>query len=192
MGIVKVLTVLLDVSIRYFNGILICTSFYLYTHTHTHIYIYTHTYIHTYIHAYMHTYTHTHTHTHTHTCCFLWFTGTFHRRNGFYTVQAVGAIALHPTPKLSPHRRLVHFYFPSKKLTLYDLQAVLNYGDTENVLINHLLLVIPMLYPCHYTNLCPHKPHKHAHTHTHTHTHIYTYIYIYIYTHTYIHTSIFI
>ncbi len=28
-------------------------------------------------------------------CCFLWFTGTFHRRNGFYTVQAVCAIALH-------------------------------------------------------------------------------------------------
>ncbi len=33
--------------------------------------------------------------THTHTCWFLWFTGTFHRRNGFYTVQAVCAIALH-------------------------------------------------------------------------------------------------
>ncbi len=39
--------------------------------------------------------THTHTHTHTHTCWFLWFTGTFHRRNGFYTVQTVCAIALH-------------------------------------------------------------------------------------------------
>ncbi len=39
--------------------------------------------------------THTHTHTHKHTCWFLWFTGTFHRRNGFYTVQAVCAIALH-------------------------------------------------------------------------------------------------
>jgi len=22
-----------------------------------------------------------------------------------------------------------------------------------------------MSYPCHYTHLCPHKPHKHAHTH---------------------------
>ncbi len=33
--------------------------------------------------------------THTHTCWFLWFTGTFHRRNGFYTVQTVCAIALH-------------------------------------------------------------------------------------------------
>ncbi len=43
-----------------------------------------------------HAHTHaTHTHTHTHSCWFLWFTGTFHRRNGFYTVQAVCAIALH-------------------------------------------------------------------------------------------------
>ncbi len=46
-----------------------------------------------------HTHTHTHTHTdtqrHRHTCWFLWFTGTLHRRNGFYTVQAVCAIALH-------------------------------------------------------------------------------------------------
>ncbi len=33
--------------------------------------------------------------THTHTCWFLWFTGTLHRRNGFYTVQTVCAIALH-------------------------------------------------------------------------------------------------
>ncbi len=39
--------------------------------------------------------TRTHTRTHTHRCWFLWFTGTFHRRNGFYTVQAVCAIALH-------------------------------------------------------------------------------------------------
>ncbi len=38
---------------------------------------------------------HTHTHTHTHTCWFLWFTGTLHRRNGFYTEQTVCAIALH-------------------------------------------------------------------------------------------------
>jgi len=46
-------------------------------------------------HTHAHTRTHTHTHTHTHTCWFLWFMGTFHRRNGFYTVQAVCAIALH-------------------------------------------------------------------------------------------------
>ncbi len=33
-----------------------------------------------------------------------------------------------------------------------------------------------MSYPCHYTNLCPHKPHKHAHTYTHTHTHTPTHL----------------
>ncbi len=76
----------------------------------------------------------------------------------------------------------MHFYFPPKKTHSVWFISVLNYGDTENVLINHLLLVIPMSYPCHYTNLCPHKPHKHAHTHTHTHTHTHIYIYIYIYT----------
>ncbi len=32
-----------------------------------------------------------HTHTHTHT---RWFLGTFHKRNGFYTVQTVYDIAL--------------------------------------------------------------------------------------------------
>ncbi len=65
-----------------------------YTHTH-----YTHT-PHTHTHTLTtHTHTHTthstHTRYHTHTRCFLWFTGTFHRRNGFYTVQTVCAIALH-------------------------------------------------------------------------------------------------
>ncbi len=58
------------------------------THTHTHTHTRTHT----------HTHTRAHTHTHTrqtHTCWFLWFTGTLHRRNGCYTVQAVCAIALH-------------------------------------------------------------------------------------------------
>ncbi len=38
-----------------------------------------------------------------------------------------------------------------------------------------------MSYPCHYTNLCPHKPHKYAHTHTHTHSHTHTH------THTHTH-----
>ncbi len=77
---------------------------------------------------------------HTHTCWFLWFTGTLHRRNGFYTVQTVFSIALH-----------------------------LNLALTGKVQINHILLVIPMSYLCHYTNLCPHKPNKHTRTHAHTH-----------------------
>ncbi len=58
----------------------------------------THTHSHSHRHAHTHTHTHSHTHslTHTHTLTFVfWFTGTLHRRNGFYTVQTVCAIALH-------------------------------------------------------------------------------------------------
>ncbi len=79
-----------------------------------------------------------------------------------------------PTPTLHLNLALTGdgaFLFSLKKTHSVWFISVLNYGDTENVLINHLLLVISMSYPCHYTNLCPHKPHKHAHTHTHTHTH---------------------
>ncbi len=37
---------------------------------------------------------------HTHTGLFLWIVGTFHRHNGFYTVQTVFSIAYtNPTPK---------------------------------------------------------------------------------------------
>ncbi len=43
-----------------------------------------------------------------------------------------------------------------------------------NVLISHIVLVIPMSYPCHYTNLCPHLLQKGTDTHTHTHAHTHT------------------
>ncbi len=75
-----------------------------------------------------------------------------------------------PTPTIHLNLALTGdgaFIFSLKKTHSVWFISILNYGDTENVLINHLLLVIPMSYPCHYTNLCPHKPHKHAHTHTH-------------------------
>ncbi len=50
---------------------------------------------HTQTHTHTHT-QHTHTHTHTHTLMFVFVkSGTSHRRNGFYTVQTVCAIALH-------------------------------------------------------------------------------------------------
>ncbi len=70
-----------------------------------------------------------------------------------------------PTPTLHLNLALTGdgaFLLSLKKTHSVWFISVLNYGDTENVLINHLLLVIPMLYPCHYTNLCPHKPHKHV------------------------------
>ncbi len=102
----------------------------------------------------------------------------------------------YPKPKLSPHRRRCIYIFPQKTKIFPSVWfiSVLNYGDTENVLINHLLLVIPMSYPCHYTNLCPHKPHKHAHTHTHTHTHTCasTHAQAHTHTHTHTHTHIYI
>ncbi len=75
-----------------------------------------------------------------------------------------------PTPTLHINLALKGdgaFQLSPKKTYSVWFISVLNYGDTENVLINHLLLVT---YLCHYTNLCPHKPHKHAHTHAHTAT----------------------
>ncbi len=48
----------------------------------------------------------------------------------------------HPTPKLL-------FLLSPPKTHFLLFISILNYGDTENVLINHLLLEIP----CHYTNL---------------------------------------
>ncbi len=109
--------------------------------------------------------------TYTHTCWFLWFTGTLHRRNGFYTVETVCAIALHLNFALTGDGA---FRLSPQKTHSVWFISVVNYGDTENVLINHLLLVIPMSYPCHYTNLCPHKPHKHAQTYIHTYIHTYS------------------
>ncbi len=47
-------------------------------------------------------------HIHTHSCCFLWFTGTLHRHNGFYTVQIVCAIAIHLPYTKTPSQETVH------------------------------------------------------------------------------------
>ncbi len=96
-----------------------------------------------------------------------------------------------PTPTLHLNLALTGdgaFIFSPQKTHSVWFISVLNYGDTENVLINHLLLVIPMSYPCHYTNLCPHKPHKHAHTHTHTRTHAHTHTRTHARTHAHTHT----
>ncbi len=114
------------------------------------------THTHTHTRARTHTHTRARARTHTHTRWFLWFTGTFHRRNGFYTVKLYVLLTYtYPTPKLSPHRRRA-FIFPSKKLTLYDYKRF-KYGGHWNVLI-------PSPSPCNtchthviHTNLCPHK-----------------------------------
>ncbi len=51
-----------------------------------------------------------------HTRWYWWFIGTLHRRNGFYTVQTIFAIAYtNPTPKPTPYRKLCAFLdFPKK------------------------------------------------------------------------------
>ncbi len=146
------------------------------THTHTHTHTPTHTHTHTphnHTHPHSHTPQHPHTHTHTHV--------------GFYGLRglSIGVMVFilyklyvllpytYPTHNLALTGDGAFLLSPQKTHTVWFI-SILNYGDTENVLINHLLLVIPMSYPCHYTNLCPHKPHKHAQTHTHTqntHTH---------------------
>ncbi len=114
-----------------------------------------------------HTHTHTHTH-HTHVgFCGLWGLSIgvmVFILNKLYVLLPY----TYPTPKLSLTGDCVHFRF-SKKHHLICFLSLLNYGDIGSVLINHLHIVIPLSYPCYYTNLCPHKPHKPAHTHTHTH-----------------------
>ncbi len=81
----------------------------------------------------------------------------------------------YPTPKLSPHRRRCISTFPQKTYICMIYKHFELWGHWK---CPHKspLLVIPMSYLCHYTNLCPHKPHKHAHTHTHTHTHTHVWV----------------
>ncbi len=87
-----------------------------------------------------------------------------------------------PTPTLHLNLALTGdgaFQLSPQKTHSVWFISVLNYGDTENVLINRLLLVIPMLYPCHthviiqicvLINHINMPPHTHTHTHTHTKT----------------------
>ncbi len=120
--------------------------------------------------------THARTHARTHVCWFLWFMGTLHRRNGFYCTNH---IFYRPTTTL--HLPLtgnfVHFYFLKKTHSVWFI-SLLNYGDTEIVLLKSPSPCNTYAIPYNYTNLCPHKPHKHAQTHartyTHTHTHTHT------------------
>ncbi len=86
--------------------------------------------------------------------------GAFHRCNVFFILYKPYFLSSYtnPTPNPSPYRKRSAFLLGALHF---------NMGTWENVFMNHLLLVIPMLYPCHYTNLCPQKSQK-VHTHTHT------------------------
>ncbi len=113
------------------------------------------------------THAHAHTHTHTHVgFCGLW--GLSIGVMVFILNKLCVLLPYtYPTPKLSPHRRRVHFRY-SKKHHLVCFLSLLNYGDIGSVLIKHLQIVIPLSYPCHYT-ICVLINHINPHTHTHTH-----------------------
>ncbi len=152
------------------------------THTHTHIDRQTLTQAHTYTstnsNTHTHTHTHTlslshsilHTHTHslsfTHTCCFLWFKGTLHRHNGFYTVQTVCAIALHLNLALTGD--CISTY-PTKKSLCMIYKCFESWGHWK---CRHKITfsLYYLSYPCHYTYLCPHKPHNMRAVDKQTHT----------------------
>ncbi len=124
-------------------------------------------------------------------------THTTHTHVGFYGLRglSIGVMFLYctncmcycPTPTLHLNLALtetVHFYFPPKNLLCmiykhFELWGHWKCPHKSPSPCNTYVI------PCHYTNLCPHKPHKHAHTHTHIYMCvclcIYIYIYIYIY-----------
>ncbi len=105
------------------------------------------------------------THTHTRLFCELW--GHSIGVMVFILYKTIFSIALHLN--LSLQETLCIFTF-SKNSFCMIYKPFEIWGHWVNVLISHLLLVIPMSYPCHYTNLCPHVTNTHTHTHTHTHT----------------------
>ncbi len=80
-----------------------------------------------------------------------------------------------PTPTLHLNLALTGdgaFLLPPQKTHSVWFISILNYRDTENVLINHLLLVIPVsLYKCVLINHIRKHAHTHACTHARTHTH---------------------
>ncbi len=109
----------------------------------------------------------------THTRWFLWFTRTFHRRNGFllYKLYVLLPYTYH-TPKLSPHRRRCISIFPQKTHSVWFI-SVLNYGDTDKSPHKSPspcnTYVIPMLlYKFVLINhIHAHTPHARTHARTH-------------------------
>ncbi len=77
--------------------------------------------------------------------------GTFHRLLLFILYKPYYLSPYNqPTPKPNPLQE--HFcIFTFSKNSFCMINKPFEYGDNENVLINHLLLVIPTSYPCHYT-----------------------------------------
>ncbi len=100
--------------------------------------------------------------------------GTFHRRNGFILYKPHFLLPYtNITAKPTPYRKLCAFLLSQKNSFCMIYKPFENMGTWGNVLISHILLVIPAAsYPCHYTNLCPHMSQKRTHIHTHTKYHL--------------------
>ncbi len=122
------------------------------------------------------------------------FTGTLHRRNGFYTMYVL-CICYCPTPTLHLNLALTGDCAflpppppPPKKKNTYKtlfcmILSVLNNGDTENVLINPLLIIILMSL----THARRHaRTHAHRRSQAHTHTHSQARMHLHTHTHTHI------
>ncbi len=98
-------------------------------------------------------------HTHTHTNSHLWFTGTLHRRNGFYTVQTACAIALHLNLALT--------------------------GDFSTFLKKKSLCMIYKRFELRWHRQCPHKPPSNCNTYVIIHICVLiNHIYQFSHTHT--------
>ncbi len=98
---------------------------------------------------------------HTHTRWFLWFMGTLHRCNGFYTEQTVFSIT--------------YFYFLTITIThTHALTHTHSHARTRTLTHTHTHALTDAL--------------SHSHTHTHTHTHTQTLSLSHSHTHTHTHT----
>ncbi len=91
---------------------------------------------------------HTHTHTHTHVYLAIQM-GTFHRRNGFYTVQTVCAIALHLNLALTGN--ILHFYNFKKTLFSLFLNPFYKWGRPQREVFGDFVRFTSLLG----TNLSP-------------------------------------
>ncbi len=104
------------------------------------------------------THTHMRARAHTHTRLFLWKVGIFYRRNGFILHKTVCEISLHLNLALTGN--CAFLLYQKRTHSVWFISVLKSVDMGCNVLISHLLLVIPMSYPCHYTNVCPHLSHK--------------------------------
>ncbi len=140
------------------------------TQTHTTIYL-------------LHIYTHTHTHTDTHVCyCELWGLSIGVMVVILYKLYFL-SLYTNPTPKPTPYRKLSADLLSQKTHSVWFI-SIWKMGTWGNVLINHLLFVIPVIPVSLYTFMSSYVTNTHTNTHTHTHTHTHAHTHRHTHTHT--------